>query len=195
MTTEAALARPHQRYKASYIAAVHEYIRDGHTLSWHPQILSQRFDEFLRVLADAEATPLAGMVPATQLWLVSAEGRYLGDVDIRHHLNDSLRRFGGHIGYQIRPSERRKGYGSLICRLAIAWARQLDIGDLLLTCDDDNIGSAKVIEANGGHLLDKIDNGRGVLTRRYWIYAPSSDAMRQACWQPGLPMPSSRLRR
>ena len=75
----------------------------------------------------------------------------------------------GHIGYKIRPSERRKGYGKLICRLAIGEARKLGIGDILITCDDDNIGSRKIIEANGGQLQDIIDNNRAALTRRYWI--------------------------
>ena len=90
---------------------------------------------------------------------------------MRHRLNDSLQRFGGHVGYKIRPSCRRRGYGALICRLGIEQARLLGIGDILITCDDDNIGSARIIEANGGVLQDRIDNDRGVLTRRYWIHA------------------------
>ncbi len=167
----ATLARPHQRYKESFIEAVKEYIREEGSVNWHPEILSTRFDEYLTVMRQAEIEPLAGMVPASCFWLISADQHYLGDVDIRHHLNESLRRYGGHIGYKIRPSERRKGYGTLICRLGIEQARKRQIGDILITCDDDNIGSCRIIEANGGVLRDKIDNGRGVLTRRYWIYA------------------------
>lgn len=169
---KAILARPHQRYKESFIEAAEEYIREEQSLNWHPEILATRFDEYLTVLQQAETEPLAGLAPASCFWLISADQRYLGDVDIRHHLNESLRRYGGHIGYKIRPSERRKGYGTLICRLGIEQARKRQIGDILITCDDDNIGSCKIIEANGGVLRDKIDNGRGVLTRRYWIYAP-----------------------
>ena len=165
------LARPHQRYKNSFIEGVREYIREDQSINWHPDILAARFDEYLKVLRQAETNPLAGMVPSSHFWLISDGRRYLGDVDIRHHLIASLRRYGGHIGYKIRPSERRKGYGTLICRLGIEQARQRHIGDILITCDDDNIGSCKVIEANGGVLLDKIDNNHAVLTRRYWIYA------------------------
>ena len=168
---QAFLARPQRRYKDSFLEGVNEYIREERTVSWHPDILARRFDEYLKVLRQAETEPLAGMVPASHFWLISADQRYLGDVDVRHHLNESLRRFGGHIGYKIRPSERRKGYGTLICRLGIEQARRRQIGDILITCDDDNIGSWKIIEANGGILEDKIDNKRGVLTRRYWIYA------------------------
>lgn len=167
----ARLARPQERFKASYIEGVWEYISEKRTVSWHPEILRRRFDEYLRVLQQAESEPLAGMVPASRFWLISADNRYLGDVDVRHHLNEALSRFGGHIGYKIRPSERRKGYGKLICRLGIQEARKLGIGDILITCDDDNIGSCKIIEANGGQLQDKIDNDRAVLTRRYWILA------------------------
>ena len=172
MTDMAAfLARPHQRYKDSFIEGVEEYIREEQSINWHPDILAKRFDEYLEVLRQAETEPLAGMVPASHFWLISANHRYIGDVDVRHRLNESLRRFGGHIGYKIRPAERRKGYGKLICRLGIEQARKRHIDDILITCDDDNIGSYKIIEANGGVLLDKIDNNRGVLTRRYWIYA------------------------
>ncbi len=165
------LIRPHRRFQASYIQGVWEYIRENRTVSWHPEILRQRFGEYLRVLQQAETDPLAGLVPATRFWLISHDNRYLGDVDVRHQLNQALGRFGGHIGYKIRPSERRKGYGKLICKLGIDEARKLGIGDILITCDDDNIGSCKIIEANGGQLQDKIDNNRAVLTRRYWIPA------------------------
>ena len=122
-------------------------------------------------MQQAETEPLAGYVPASQFWLVTESGVYIGDVDIRHCLNESLKRYGGHIGYKIRPTCRRRGYGTLICRLGLAKARLLGIGDILITCDDDNIASYKIIEANGGVLRDRVDNGREVLTRRYWIRA------------------------
>jgi predicted acetyltransferase len=168
---QAILTRPHERYKDSFIEAVYEYIRDKRTVNWHPEILRTRFDEYLRVLQQAETDPLAGYVPATHFWLISDNHCYIGDVDVRHCLNDSLKRFGGHIGYKIRPAFRRRGYGRLICQLGIEEARKRGIGDILITCDDDNIGSSRIIEANGGILHDRIDNGRGILTRRYWVRA------------------------
>ena len=168
--TQARLSRPHRRYKDSYIAAVWEFIREDRSVNWGPDILESRFDEYLRVLRQAESEPMAGMVPATHYWLTRGD-EFIGELNLRHELNDSLRRYGGHIGYTIRPSARRRGYGKLLCKLGIAEARSRGIGDILITCDDDNIGSCKIIEANGGVLLDKVDNGRAVLTRRYWIYA------------------------
>ena len=165
------LARPHLRYRDSYIEAIYEYIAEGQTVTWHPQILRTRFHEYLQVLREAETDPLAGMVPATHFWLIGQGGAFIGELDLRHCLNDALRLFGGHMGYTIRPSRRRQGYGRLLCQLGIAAARDRGIGDICITCDDDNIGSYKIIEANGGILLDKVDNNRRVLTRRYWIYA------------------------
>jgi len=165
------LTVPHERYKDSYIEAVYEYIREKRAVNWHPEILRARFDEYLKVVEQMETDPLAGMVPSSLFWLVAEGPGYIGDVDVRHYLIDSLKRYGGHIGYKIRPSFRRRGYGALICRLGIERARLLGIGDILITCDDDNIGSYKIIEANGGVLQDRIDNNRGVLTRRYWIRA------------------------
>ena len=117
-----------------------------------------------------------GWVPATTLWLVDGD-RFLGRVNIRHRLTPHLMQFGGHIGYMIRPSEQGKGYGKLQLALALDYCRAhlrdaIGGGKVLVTCDDDNIRSARVIEANGGVLENKVENfesGRTVLTRRYWI--------------------------
>ncbi len=161
--------RPSARYQASYIDGVCEYIRENEGFSWKPEILKERFDEYLQTLRQAETEPLAGRVPATRFWLIVDGAAYAGELELRHSLNDALRRYGGHIGYKIRPSQRRKGYGTRLCRLGIEEARRRGIMDILITCDDDNIGSRKIIEANGGLLADKVDNHRAALTRRYWI--------------------------
>lgn len=104
-----------------------------------------------------------GFVPGTSRW-VAEDGRLVGFVSIRHELNDNLREVGGHIGYAIRPSERRKGYATAATALALEECRRRGIGDVLVTCDDTNLASAAVIERNGGVLEDI----RGV-KRRYWI--------------------------
>lgn len=181
------LVLPQAAYKDSYIDAVYEYIRAGHRDLWQPEILRANFDEYLQTLRDKAKSPLAGMAPATLYWLIAPGGIYAGELDLRHALNDNLRRFGGHIGYSIRPSLRRRGYGRLICRLGIAAARARGIGDILITCDDDNIASRKIIEANGGLLIDKIDAGQPVLTRRYLVRtaAPTGQAQES---QPVPPM-------
>ena len=169
-TIQPFLAHPSQQYKASFIEATYEYIQENLGISWNPDILEERFDEYIETMLSRASDPLQGFVPETTYWLIVNGDVYAGELGIRHHLNESLKRFGGHIGYKVRPTMRRMGYGKLMCQWGIQKARKLGITDILITCDDDNIGSQKIIEANGGILKDKIDNDRGVLTRRYWIY-------------------------
>lgn len=95
--------------------------------------------------------------------------RLLGAVNIRHYLNDSLLKEGGHIGDGIRPSERRKGYATEMIRLALTECKKLGIEKVLMTCDKDNIGSARSIIKNGGILENEFVNSEGNIEQRYWI--------------------------
>lgn len=94
---------------------------------------------------------------------------FVGAVNIRHYLTDSLLFTGGHIGDGIRPSERRKGYATAMISLALEECRKLGIKKVLMTCDKDNIGSAKSIIKNGGILENEVINEDGVPEQRYWI--------------------------
>ena len=94
-----------------------------------------------------------GRVPQITLWWVSGD-EYLGRIPIRHRLTAHLREIGGHIGYDIRPSARQHGHATAMLAAALPVARSLGIDPALLICDDDNIASRKVIEANGGTLED-----------------------------------------
>jgi predicted acetyltransferase len=162
------LSRPSRRYQTSYLVAAHEFAAEGLLPKWNFEILEQRFDEYVEVLLQRESDPMPGYVPQRDLWLI-VEETYVGTIGIRHHLTPALERIGGHIGYRIRPSRRRRGYGTLQCRLALSEARTMGLTRVLITCDDTNSGSAKIIEACGGVLQDKIDAGQPVLTRRYWV--------------------------
>lgn len=111
----------------------------------------------------------AAFVPCTTLWLVSGS-EFLGRIAIRHRLTPFLLESGGHIGYDIRPSARRRGNATAMLAAALPAARRLGIDPALVTCDDGNIGSRKVIEANGGVFEDQ----RGVKLR-FWVpTAPAS---------------------
>lgn len=97
------------------------------------------------------------------------DDRILGAIHVRHHINHpKLKVVGGHIGYGIRPSERRKGYAKEMLRLALSEARTIGLNKVLLTCDENNIGSYKTIEANGG-ILESSIVVEGKNKRRYWI--------------------------
>jgi len=107
-------------------------------------------------------------VPYTCYVALTEEGKIVGLGSLRHELNDYLKQFGGHIGYSVVPSQRKKGYGTRILKLLLKEAKNKNIKDVLLTCGIDNIGSAKVIENNKGVLENKIEHDDKV-TCRYWI--------------------------
>ena len=112
----------------------------------------------------------AGYVPATTFWLVEGD-TFIGRGSIRHRLTPALERFAGHIGYAIRPSRWGQGYGTLQLSLLLREAFAMGIQRTLITCDEDNIGSRRVIEKNGGLHEDTISdliNGTPRRTCRYW---------------------------
>ena len=111
-------------------------------------------------------------VPCSTYWLTQ-NNKILGLTGLRHHLTDNLKDFGGHIGYSIRPSERKKGYGSLILKLALQKARDRNISRVLITCDTNNIPSQKIIKNNAGKLgSESFSNQVNRITQRYWITIP-----------------------
>jgi predicted acetyltransferase len=133
------------------------------------------FTRYLEVLAEQERGEnfAPNHVPSTFLFAFVGL-RIVGRVSIRHSLNAFLERVGGHIGYVVVPEFRRLGYATAILRLSVLIAREkLGIGRLLLTCDDDNIGSIRTIEKNGG-ILENVITGPDLdkPKRRYWIEAP-----------------------
>ena len=89
-------------------------------------------------------------------------------IDIRHRLNDYLLNFGGHIGYSVRKSDRQKGYATEMLALALKECKKMGMKRILLTCDKDNIASAKTILSNGGILENEVEEG-DTITQRYWI--------------------------
>lgn len=165
------LIEPSKKYLPSYVEAREEYLNNG--ILTYPFVDTENCDIF-RKFDDYrhEHNLKPGYVGADYYWLVD-EGRerFIGEICIRHRLTDALLRYGGHIGYGIRYSEWNKGYGTLMLRLTLEKAKDRGIEKVLITCDDDNIGSARVMEHNGLVLHDKIENiidGERIITRRYW---------------------------
>jgi Predicted acetyltransferase len=110
-----------------------------------------------------------GWVPQSTFWMVRAGERILGCSRVRHELNAFLRHQGGHIGYDVRPSERGKGYSTRLLRLTLQKARALGLDEVLITADEANPASWKAIERNGGRREPGLFDGTGGPFRRYRV--------------------------
>jgi predicted acetyltransferase len=117
------------------------------------------------LLAQSEdATPRpAGWVPDTTWWWVDGPA-FLGRIALRHRLTEYLRTVGGHIGYDVRPSARRRGHATAMLAAVLPHAYARGIDPALVTCDVDNIASRRVIESNGG-VLENVLQGK----LRFWV--------------------------
>jgi len=125
----------------------------------------QRLGDFSQGIGLAE-----GVVPESTYWLVRDGTTFVGFSRLRHRLVAALEHHGGHVGYAICPSERRKGYGTRLLALTLDKACEMGLDRLLVTCDTDHVASVRVIEKNGSELENQlISNRSGKRISRYWI--------------------------
>ncbi|MFF5303407.1 GNAT family N-acetyltransferase [Streptomyces sp. NPDC013161] len=171
------LITPTGRLQSSWLAARDEWSpgahQDGTGLRLAPEAsldspeVFSAWVEQLQQQSDRSVAVGEGRVHATHWWIVEGDS-YLGAIDLRHYLNAFLLDVGGHIGYSIRPSARRRGLATWALGAVLLEARTFGLGRVLVTCDDDNVGSARSIERNGGVLEDVRTTDAGI-KRRYWI--------------------------
>ncbi|MGW0876152.1 GNAT family N-acetyltransferase [Streptomyces sp. NPDC002740] len=172
------LIAPAGRFQSSWLAAYEEWPpgahQDGTGLRLAPDAelgnpaVFSAWVERLQRQSDRSVAVGEGRVHATHWWIVEGDS-CLGAIDLRHYLNAVLLDVGGHIGYSIRPSSRRRGVATWALGAVLPEARALGLDRVLVTCDDDNIGSARSIERNGGVLEDVRTTSAGI-KRRYWIH-------------------------
>lgn len=165
------LTEPDKRYLISYTEAFEEYKANGiDDYSFTDPDLCNIFEKFEDYRKERNLKP--GRVGSDYYWLVDdASNTFLGEISIRHELNDVLRICGGHIGYGIRFACWNKGYGTMMLAMALEKAKQRGLDRVLITCDDTNIASARVMEKNECCFEDKVEymrNGKKILIRRYW---------------------------
>ena len=165
------LTRPSLDYKKSYLQAMREFQGEGHYITYNLRRIGEHFDDYIRQLYKQEerdsTTP--GRVPNTEFWLIDND-TFIGRLNLRHHLNDYLLHVAGHIGYEIRPTQRRRGYGIEILHLGLLEARAIGLTHVLVTCDEDNVGSRRIIEHNDGIFENAVVvEGSSQHKLRYWI--------------------------
>ncbi|MBI3072120.1 MAG: GNAT family N-acetyltransferase [Deltaproteobacteria bacterium] len=165
------LVPPTERCRESFLRGLREFRSEG--LPWWMggdiEIAEHDFAAFVASrLADSNRRTDT-FVPTTHLWALM-EDEFVGRISIHHELNDALRIEGGHIGYDTVPSFRGRGVATEMLRQALPVARALGLGAVLVTCDDTNAASIRVIERNGGSLWEaKALDANRPLKRYYWI--------------------------
>lgn len=162
-----------EQYQEAYILSLKE-IRLGN-MKEHDLIFSNTNEiNLIQKAIDAknEKKLKPGYVPAYHFFLID-DDKFIGEVHIRTKLTSLLLNFGGNIGYGINPKYWNQGYGNKILELSLIKAKEIGLkGKLLITCDNDNIASARIIEKNGGILENIVKNNYNdnvIITKRYWI--------------------------
>ncbi|MBL7715466.1 MAG: GNAT family N-acetyltransferase [Bdellovibrionales bacterium] len=140
-----------------------------YTFAWKP---GMSFQQMLKILDDEKAgrNLQPGRVAHTMFYGF-VDDEIIGRLSIRHELNDYLFHRGGNVGYSVAPKFRGKGYATQMMKHALEYCRdELKLQKILVTCNDTNIASWKVIEKAGGVLEKKfVDDTDGALVRRYWF--------------------------
>ncbi|MFJ5714304.1 GNAT family N-acetyltransferase [Neobacillus sp. NPDC093127] len=172
MKSDVYLTRPTMELETEYLSFYREWKESGEDMI--PWVISKdpsNFKEMIQFLLDSEngINLPENWVPDSTFWLVNDDKKVFGAVNIRHRLTDKLFNSGGHIGYGIRPSERRKGYASKLLSLSLEKAKELGIQKVLVVCDKGNTGSEKTILNNGGEADSDYIEEAGNIIKRFWI--------------------------
>ena len=159
-----------EKYRAQLIDMMDEWAATGEKII-PSAIRKNDWHDFESYLAGLDTAPKPPLVPDSTFFCLDEErGIFVGAVNIRHYLSDALLKSGGHIGDGVRPSERRRSVATAMIGLALDECRRLGIDRVLMVCDRDNIGSAKIIINNGGVLENEVENEQdGRIIQRYWI--------------------------
>lgn len=170
------LVKPDLTYFEQYKEMYCEWLGQEHINPWFFQTECKTLEDFagfIQMLDNYEKANVDKQYASQSSYFVVDENdRLIGGASIRHYLTVDGYNFGGHIGYGVRPSERRKGYGTEILQLALKEAKKLKIYKVLLVALETNILSNKVIQKCGGILENKVKDSDNSIINRYWINIP-----------------------
>lgn len=172
--TDFTLIAPSKKFEKQAFEYIQEFLKHNSEINGASGL--NRYDNYDEWLLKLEksldiANIPEGKVPGNTYFFIRTEdSKIIGMITIRHKLNEALFNRGGHIGYSIRPTERKKGYGTFMLKLALEKCRELNLSRVLITCDKINVASAKVIQNNNGILENEVFNEAfSETTQRYWI--------------------------
>jgi predicted acetyltransferase len=160
---------PHNIYAYMYFDMCKDYVNNNENHHSYKTI-EEVYDKIKRDIDFKNGNIQDGKVSSLTYWFINNENVIIGTSRLRTELNEFFKTLGGNIGYDVRPTYRKKGYGTQILKITLEIAKEKGLKNVLITCDDDNIGSYKIIEKNGGKLLNIINNDETkILKRRYQI--------------------------
>lgn len=168
------LIRPTSEYASQIVEYRQEFLEAGDSMDGTGALRKTADpEEFIRISIEREDPKSVpeDRVPATQFICVrKSDNSLVGMLQVRHYFNDYLEKYAGHIGYSIRPSERRKGYAKEMLRMALPHCREIGLDRVLITCIDGSVGSEKTILANGGVYESTVhEPNDNVDLKRFWI--------------------------
>ena len=170
------LIKPSKQYYKQYKEMMDEWNMEGSRIAPWPLHLKYHTEEYFKEMLDRveeveKGENLGEYASSSTYWLYEDEtDRLLGASNLRHYLTEDGLKLWGHIGYGIRPSERKKGYATELLKMTMKEAKKYNIDNVLLGAYTGNIGSWKVMEKCGGK-FEKIviEDETGLPIKRYWI--------------------------
>lgn len=168
------LVTPTKEHEQAALEYKQEHLDNGEPLLHGGSLLDTKdsYDDWLDHLkanSSKETVQPGWVTSSTFFGMRESDNRIVGIIDIRHELNDFLRNYGGHIGYGVRPSERRKGYATQMLQLALDYCRSLSLDRVMLACDRNNPASRLTIEKCGGILEREFLHTDGMTVQVFWI--------------------------